>query len=104
MISSLTNSTIDIIEIYLFDVEFIDVFKLTGYEGLINALICLPLYSIKTFRSEVYNLFTNYDFNEVFCIIVYLLIYSILCRFKRIYKRQTLIQYSPNTRALAESI
>ena len=103
LISTLANSTIDIIEKYLFDINFVDIFKLTTFEAVINTLICLPLFSIKTFRSDVYELF-KYPFNEEFCIIIYLLIYAILCGFKSIYRRKTLIQYSPNSRALAESI
>ena len=36
--------------------------------------------------------------------ILFILICSILCGFKNIYQKKTLIQYSPNTRAFAEGI
>ena len=101
--STLTNSLRDIIEKYLLDVDYFDVFKLTAFEGLVDALICLPFYSFKSLRNEVYNLF-HFKSNKSFCIIVYILIYAILCGFNSIYRKHTLIQYSPNTRAFAEAI
>ena len=101
--STLSASGQDIIEKYLFDIDYVDAFKMTSYEGLIDTLICLPFYSIKTLRNEVSTLF-NIGYKKTICIIIYLLIYAILCGFKSIYRRNTLIQYSPMTRALAESL
>lgn len=101
--STLTTSSRDIIEKYLFDIDHIDVFKLTFCEGLINTLISIPFYCFKIIRTEIYELFQK-NIRKIFCIIIYLLLYGIICGFKSIYRRNTLIQYSPMTRALAESL
>ena len=101
--STISTSAQDILEKYLFDIDFIDVFKITAYEGLIDSLICIPFYSIKTLRTEVSDIF-KIGYKKTICIIIYLLLYSMACGFKSIYRRHTLIQYSPMTRALAESI
>ena len=101
--STISTSAQDISEKYLFDIDFIDVFKITAYEGLIDTLICIPFFSFKTLRTEVSDIF-KIGYKKTICIIIYLLLYAMLCGFKGIYRRHTLIQYSPMTRALAESI
>ena len=101
--STITNSVQDIIEKYLLDIDFIDVFKLTTFEGLIDSLICLLFYFMKELRNEV-DIILHISHVKLICMIIYLLIYAILCGFNSIYRKYTLIQYSPNIRALAEAI
>lgn len=93
----------DIIEKYSFEVEFVDIFELTAFEGFINTLLSLCTIFFKEPRKEIVELFDRKGI-IISIIIVLLMIYVFLSMLKNIYRRNTLMEYSPMTRALAESI
>ena len=103
-ISTITSPLQDIIEKYLFEKDFLDIFKLTAFEGLVGTFLSLPLFSIKNLRDEEVKKIFHFEFIKSYSIIICIIICSILCGFKSIYQKKTLIQYSPNTRAFAEGI
>ena len=102
-VSTLTRAILDIIEKYLFDENFIDVFKLTSFEGFIDTVFCCIAYSFKEPRNEIKDLIYK-KIPIIITAIIILILYGLLSFFKNIYRRHTLIEYSPMTRALAESI
>ena len=102
-ISSLTRSILDIIEKYLLDTDFINVYKMTAFEGMLDTIISLFCYSFKPPRNEIIELFKKEKI-YIIIVIILLIIYGILSFFKNIFRRISLAFYSPMTRALAESI
>lgn len=103
LISTLTRSFLDIIEKYLFDVDFVNNFKLTTFEGFIDTLLSLVTYFFKEPREEIHKLF-KFKRIKFFIAIILLILYGFLSFLKNIYRRFTLMEFSPMTRALAESI
>ena len=101
IISILSRVFLDIIEKYLFDKDFIDVYKITAFEGFIDTILILFSYISKSARDEINELINS---NKIVFALILLIIYGFLSVFKNIYRRFTLNEYSPMTRALAESI
>ena len=103
LISSLTRAFLDIIEKYLLDTDGINAFKMTAFESFVDIIISLFCYIFEPPREEIYHLFAKNGILIFFAIIL-LLIYGVLSFLKNIYRRFSLMNYSPMTRALAESI
>lgn len=101
-ISTFSRAFLDIIEKHLFDKDFVDVFKITFFEGFIDTIIISFFYIDPTPRDEIKELFELNRYKLLAFIL--LILYGILSVYKNIYRRYTLNEYSPMTRALAESI
>ena len=61
-ISTLTSTLQDIIEKYLFEKDFLDIFKLTAFEGLVGTFLSMPLFSIKNLRDEEVKKIFHFEF------------------------------------------
>ena len=103
IISTLSRAFLDIIEKHLFDKDFIDVFKITTFEGFCDTILISFSYFFEAPRKEITNLF-NLGKGDKLLAFILLIIYGVLSFYKYIYRRCTLIEYSPMTRALAESV
>lgn len=103
LISSLCRAYLDTIEKYLFTIDFIDVFKLIICEGIIDIILMPFLYIMDTPKKEITDLFEIDEFNLILAIVL-LLIYGVLSSLKNVYRRFTVKEFTPMTRALAESI
>jgi len=101
--TSICRAFLDTTEKYLFDIDFINIFKLIRLQSFINLILMALLYSFKMPRQEVEDLFCLVPY-KILLGIGLLLVYAILSGFKNIYRRYTVQEYSPMTRALAESI
>ncbi len=104
--TSICRAFLDTTEKYLFDIDFINIFKLIRLQSFINLILMALLYSFKMPRQEVKDLFCleKYKWYNIFLGIGLILVYAILSGFKNIYRRYTVQEYTPMTRALAESI
>ena len=103
MYSSFCRVYLDTIEKYLFDYDFIDIFEIMAYEGIINCGLISLFYISDKPRQEIRKLF-KLDRFEIILSFVIIFIYSIFTWFKNIYRRFTIKYYYPTTRALAESV
>jgi hypothetical protein len=101
-ISTFSRAFLDIIEKHLFDKDFVDAFKITSFEGFVDTIIISFFYIDPTPRDEIKELFELNRYKLLAFIL--LILYGILSVYKNIYRRYTLNEYSPMTRALAESI
>ena len=107
LISSTCRVFLDVIEKYLFEVDFVDIYKITVFEGSIDAIFMSTLYFFNKPREELMNFIENKPQREPIFYwmgILFLVAYGILSAFKDINRRYTIKLYSPMTRALAESI
>ena len=103
LVSSICRAFLDTIEKYLFVVDYADIMKLMIFEGIIDILLSSPLYHFPKPRKEITRLFDIEGF-KFWAVIGLLIIYSILSGFKNVYRRYTVKEFTPMTRALAESI
>lgn len=106
LISSTCRVFLDVIEKYLFEIDFVDIYKITILEGFIDAIFNSSLFFFDKPRDELIN-FIDYKSQResiFWMAIVFIAIYGILSAFKDINRRFTIKLYSPMTRALAESI
>jgi hypothetical protein len=103
LVSSLCRSFLDTIEKYLFQYDFIDIYKLIVFEGWIETLLSLTLFFLPIPQDQIKKLF-EVDIKQIFGIVGLLILYSIFSGFKNIYRRFTVKEFTPMTRALAESI
>ena len=101
-ISTFSRAFLDIIEKHLFDKDFVDAFKITSFEGFVDTIIISFFYIDPAPRDEIKELFELNRYKLLAFIL--LILYGILSVYKNIYRRYTLNEYSPMTRALAESI
>lgn len=101
--TSICRAFLDTTEKYLFNIDFINIFKLIRLQSFINLILMSLLYCFKMPRQEVEDLFCL-KWDKILLGIGLLLVYAILSGFKNIYRRYTVQEYSPMTRALAESI
>ena len=106
LVSSTCRAYVDTIEKYLFDTDFIDIYKLMIFEGIIDSIASANLMWISSPRSEVNKLvlMKDNDVMKFFLVILILIIYSIVSGLKNIFRRFTIKEFTPMTRALAESI
>ena len=99
--SSLSRAYLDTIEKYLFETDYINVFNLILIEQFFNLIFGSSLYFFQKPRKQIRDLFEDAD--DIKFSIILLIVYGILTAFKNIYRRYTVKQYSPMSRALAES-
>ena len=107
--TSITRAFLDTTEKYLFDMDYINIFKLIRFQGFINIILMSILYIFDKPRKEIINLIKlsndNYwHFWNPIIVVILLIIYAILSGYKNIFRRYTIKEYSPMSRALAESI
>ena len=103
LISSTCRAFLDTIEKYLFDTNFIDIFKITLFEGIVDLIFSSCLYLFNKPQNELKQLF-KLESKDFYIALILLTIYAILSGFKNINRRYTVKLYSPMTRALFESI
>ena len=102
LISSLSRTFLDTIEKYLFEADYIYVFSLIFIEEFFNLIFNSFFYIFSKPRKQVRDLIHKSK-NPIGSIILFV-VYGILTAFKNIYRRFTVKQYSPMSRALVESI
>ena len=100
-VSSFCRAFLDTIEKYLFSIDFIDIFKLIIFEGIIDLIFASCLFILEEPQNQLNKLINN---DSIYLVIGLLIIYGILSGFKNIYRRYTVKEFTPMTRALAESI
>ena len=103
LVSSTCRAFLDTIEKYLFTVDYADIMKLMIFEGIIDIILSSPLYLFKKPRNEIDRLFDIEGF-KYWGVVGLLIIYSIFSGCKNVYRRYTVKEFTPMTRALAESI
>ena len=111
LISSICRVFLDTIEKYLFDTDFVDIYKITIFEGVIDTIFTCFLYFFDGPKDEFNKLINNTIDNKdepkglLYWIgILILLVYGAFSGLKNICRRYTVKKNSPMTRALAESI
>ena len=107
LISSISRVFLDTIERYLFEIDFVDIYKITIFEGVIDTIFTSFLFLFDEPKEELMNLLDNKNGvnNLKYWIGIFLfLVYGALSALKNINRRFTVKIYSPMTRALAESI
>ena len=103
LVSSTCRAFLDTIEKYLFDIDFVDIMKIMIFEGIMDLILSSPLYTFKKPRKEITRLL-DIEGAKFWGVIALLIVYSILSGFKNVYRRYTVKEFTPMTRALAESI
>ena len=103
IISSFCRVYLDVIEKYLFDYDFLELYQIMAYEGIVNSILTSILYISDKPRKEIRQIFKMDKF-YIFFTFFFVFIYAILSWFKNIYRRFTIKFYYPMTRALAESV
>ena len=83
--TSICRAFLDTTEKYLFDIDFINIFKLIRLQSFINLILMALLYSFKMPRQEVEDLFCL-EWYKILLGIGLLLVYAILSGFKNIYR------------------
>ena len=111
LISSICRVFLDTIEKYLFETDFVDIYKITIFEGVIDTIVTCFLFFFDGPKDEFMSLINNTidgkdeskDF--IYWIGFFLLfVYGAFSGLKNIARRYTVKINSPMTRALAESI
>ena len=103
LISSFFRAFLDTTEEYLLEKDYLNIFKLIRFEGIINTIFMLFIYIFDKPRNELKDLFGS-GIDKVILAFFLLSIYGILTAYKNLYRRNTVKYYSPMTRALAESV
>ena len=104
--TSLSRAFLDTTEKYLFDIDYINIFKLIRFQSSFNIILMSILYFYKKPQNEIIELIDLGKINllKSFFSFYLLIIYAILSGYKNIYRRYTLKEYSPMSRSLAESV
>ena len=103
LISSFFRAFLDTTEEYLLEKDYLNIFKLIRFEGIINTIFMLFIYIFDKPRKEFIDLY-NLGIDKIILAFFLLSIYGILTAYKNLYRRNTVKYYSPMTRALAESV
>ena len=96
----------DITEKYLFDCDYIDIFKLLIYEGIIGTILYIVFFLCnKTYKKQGKDLLKDMsEFDWSFVSFIFLIIlYIIISGLRNAYRITTNKYYSPMSRALIES-
>lgn len=106
-ISSFQRSYLDTIQKYLFEVDYMNPFKVLIVQGGINILFFIPfcfykMNLIKDELKEFQDLFNNYKLYSLIVFILLFILYFISSLYKNAYIAITIKIYSPMTRALSE--
>jgi hypothetical protein len=105
-ISCLFRSFLDVTEKYLFDYDYINIFKMLMYEGLIGLFFYIIYFlTDKTYQNHGKILLEDMSkLDRSFILFVFLImLYIIISGFKNAYRVTTNKYYSPMSRALFES-
>ena len=106
VMSCLSRALMDVTEKYLFDYDYINIFSMLVYEGLIG-IICFIVFFFnnKNYQNEGKNILKDMSkFNwSLISFILLSLLYTIISGFKNAYRVKTNKYYSPMSRALFES-
>ena len=106
VMSCLSRALMDVTEKYLFDYDYINIFSMLVYEGLIG-IICFIVFFFnnKNYQNEGKNILKDMSkFNwSLISFILLSLLYIIISGFKNAYRVKTNKYYSPMSRALFES-
>ena len=102
--SSICRTFSDTIEKYLFDIDYLDIFKLMIFEDLISFVFSINLFWLDKPKNDIKFLIDINDNLRLFAVIGLLIVYSILSGFKNLYRRYTIKTFTPMARALSESI
>ena len=102
LFSSFMRANLDTIEKYLFEINYMNPFKVMMFEGLINIIfISVIIIFDESAFNEIKQIYEQFEKLNIYFIIL-LFIYLILSGLKNIYRVATIKFYSPMTRALAE--
>ena len=101
--TSICRAFLDTTEKYLIEYNHLDIFKLIRFQSLINIFVMSSFYIFDMPRKEIVNLYHS-GIETFLLALLFLLIYGILSGFKNIYRRYTVKEYSPMSRALSESL
>ena len=109
LVSSICRVYLDTIEKYLFEVDFVDIYKITIFEGIVDTIFTSFIYFFKGPKDELIKLvkLPREDGTDMFKYwggILLLIVYGVFSGLKNINRRYTVKSFSPMTRALAESI
>ena len=104
-VSSVCKVYLDVIEKYLFEVNYINLFSMMIIENSFDLILSLILIFgiLEQPIKEIKDLYENSSVSFV-VVIILILVYAILSAIKNIYRRYTVKFYSPMTRSMAESI
>ena len=102
--SSLCRVFLDIVEKYLYDVDFLDIYKVMIFESIVDLIISFNYFWLEVPRREITTILTINDGLKLFYIIGFLMLYTFFSGIKNVYRRFTVKKFTPMTRALAESI
>jgi hypothetical protein len=104
--SSIFRVFLDTSEKYLFNYDFIDLNKMMLFEGIINTILAASVFFFSSPQQQLSNFISFYDVSgwKFFLTLILLIVYSIVTGFKNIYRRETIKEFSPMTRILAQSI
>lgn len=106
LFSGMIRVFLDATEKYLFNIDFIDLYKMMVFEGIINTVFTATCFCFDSPSQEFSNFidFLYKDILKFSVVILLLIVYSIVTGFKNIYRRETIKEFSPMTRILAQSI
>lgn len=102
--SSFCRVFLDIVEKYLYDVDFLDIYKVMIFESIVDLIISFNYFWLEVPRREITTILTINDGLKLFYIIGFLMLYTFFSGIKNVYRRFTVKKFTPMTRALAESI
>jgi hypothetical protein len=104
--SSIFRVFLDTSEKYLFNYDFIDLNKMMLFEGIINTILAASVFLFSSPQQQLSNFISFYDVSgwKFFLTLILLIVYSIVTGFKNIYRRETIKEFTPMTRILAQSI
>ena len=94
-------SFIDVIERYLVEYNFINMFKILSTEGLFGIILCI-IYSVFTKSNPIIKMnkfYKELDVVKSFLIIFFLILYFILCAGVNIYKIICNVIYTPTAKS-----
>lgn len=102
--SSFCRVFLDIVEKYLYDFDFLDIYKVMIFESIVDLIISFNYFWLEVPRREITTILTINDGLKLFYIIGFLMLYTLFSGIKNVYRRFTVKKFTPMTRALAESI
>ena len=102
--SSFCRVFLDIVEKYLYDCDFLDIYKVMIFESIVDLIISFNYFWLEVPRREITTILTINDGLKLFYIIGFLMLYTFFSGIKNAYRRFTVKKFTPMTRALAESI
>ena len=106
LLSCLSRAFMDVTEKYLFDLNYINIFSMLIYEGLIGIIFFVFFFfSDKNYQKHGINILKNISESGIplLSFIILIIFYTIISGFRNAYRVTTNKYYSPMSRALFES-